>query len=348
MNRKRIIVLGATGSIGTQTIDVVRAFPDDFEIVMLSAHKEQAKLYALSKEFPRARLALSGTPRPENSDVGLSSPVVYGKERFLELIASTDAEIVVNGISGHAGLEPSLSALESGKNLALANKESVVMAYCLLDAAAHKQNKRILPVDSEHAALFQLLSQWENVQEVTITASGGAFRDHPLPSLASVTADEASVHPSWSMGRKISIDSASLANKGLEVIEASRLFSLAPSQVKVLIHPQSIVHALVRLKDGSLQACMSSPDMRLPILNALTFPEIMASDFGHLELAGQSLEFRAPDHARYPVLEMAYQALRSGYGATIAYNAADEVAVASFERGEIQFTQIPQIIEKND
>lgn len=353
MNKKRIIILGASGSIGRQTLEAVRAFPGRFELVGAQVHRDSGALEGIAREFPGARLALSAEDAPSAAAGGdaagrASAGALRGKRGLAELISGTEADLVVNGIAGSAGLEPSLLALASGKDLALANKESVVMGWALLEAAASSAGRRVIPVDSEHAALFQLINRVgrPEVEEITITASGGAFRDKPLAELALATPAQAAAHPNWKMGRKISIDSASLANKGLEVMEASRLFGFPPEKVKVLIHPESLVHALVRARDGSLYANMSAPDMRLPILNALGYPEAISSSFGRLELGGRSLEFREPDSRRYPLLGLAYNALADGYGATVAYNAADEVAVAAFEAGEIGFLDIATVVEK--
>lgn len=349
MNRKRIILLGASGSIGRQSLDAIRAFPERFELVGIQVHRDIEALGALAAEFPEARLALSAEEAALASEGFPSSQdFLRGRLGLAELIGETEAELVVNGIAGAAGLEPSLLSLKAGKDLALANKESVVMGWALLKEAATASKRGIIPVDSEHAAVFQLINRVgrEEVEELTITASGGAFRDWPLSELAVASPAEAATHPNWKMGRKISIDSASLANKGLEVIEASRLFGFPPEKVKVLIHPESLVHALVRARDGSLYANMSAPDMRLPILNALAYPDVLASAFGRLELGGHSLEFREPDPKRYPLLGLAYNALADGYGATVAYNAADEVAVAAFEAGAIGFLDIPRVVEK--
>jgi len=343
MERKRIVVLGATGSIGSQTLDVVREFPDRFEVVGLSANRDSSGLQKAAAPFPEAQLALASEAAA--GAIASSTRLSHGSEAILDLVRETRADIVVNGIAGSAGLAPSIAALESGKDLALANKESVVMGYCLLEAAAARSGATILPVDSEHAALFQLLRHIPEADRLLITASGGAFRDRALADLAYVSPDEAAAHPSWKMGRKISIDSATMANKGLEVIEASRLFHMEPGKIEVLIHPQSVVHALVRSPDGSFYANMAAPDMRLPILAALSHPDALASPFGHLDFSGLSLDFRKPDIARYPMLDIAYCSLARGYGATIAYNAADEVAVAAFERGQIGYLGIAGLVE---
>jgi 1-deoxy-D-xylulose-5-phosphate reductoisomerase len=340
--RKRVIVVGATGSIGAQTLDVIASKPELFEVVGLSAHRSEAALRRAAAPFPAAKLCLSGAAKPSEG-IGFA-----GAEGLDELLRTVDAQIVVNGASGSGGLRPSLAALSSGKDLALANKESVVMAWPLLAAAAEASGAKILPVDSEHAALFQLCSRLGrgDIEELIITASGGAFRDRPLDSLGGVTPDEAASHPNWSMGRKITIDSATMANKGLEVIEASRLFGFPPERVRVLVHPQSLVHALARARDGTLYAQVSKPDMRVPIQNALTWPETLGCDFGRLELSGKSLEFREPEEARYPLLKCAYEALAAGEGSCIAYNAADEVAVAAFEAARIRYTDIARVVSR--
>jgi 1-deoxy-D-xylulose-5-phosphate reductoisomerase len=340
--QKRIIVIGATGSIGRQTIDVALSRPDLFTIVALSAHRNEDRLLDSALPFPDAVLALGGI-KPNNHRIAF-----YGTAGVEELIRSTKADILVNGAAGSSGLPISLAALESGMDLALANKESIVMGWGVLSRMAQKLSRKILPVDSEHAALFQLVHRINaaEVDELVITASGGAFRDRPLADLAGVTPDEAVAHPNWSMGRKITIDSATMANKALEVIEASRLFDIPGDRVKVLIHPQSIVHALVRTRDGTLYAQLSEPDMRVPIQNALTWPDTLPCPFGRLELAGKSLDFKAVDPNRYPFLNLAYKALDAGEGATVALNAADEVAVAAFEDGRIGFTDIAKIVER--
>lgn len=341
--RRRIILVGATGSIGRQCLEVVERHRDRLEIVALAAGSDEDGLRKAAKAWPAAALALAAEGR---SSGGMA--IRRGQEALLDLIRETEAEIVLNAAAGAAGLRPSLAALDSGKDLALANKESVVMAHPLLRRAAERSGKAVLPVDSEHASLFQLVRRVgrEEIDELIITASGGAFRDRPLADLARVGPDEAATHPNWSMGRKITIDSATMANKGLELIEAARLFGFAPASIKVLVHPQSLVHALVRTRDGSLYANLSEPDMRLPIENALLFPEPGKAGFGRLDLAGRSLEFREPEAARYPLLGLAYEALASGEGACVAYNAADEVAVAAFERGSIGFLDIAWVVER--
>lgn len=340
--RKRVVVVGATGSIGRQSLEVIASDPDSFELVGLSAHRLESSLRSAGKTYPGAKLCLSGAAST------LPGIDFCGEEGLSELISSLEPDIVVNGAAGSGGLLPSLAALECGADLALANKESVVMAWPLLVEAADKSGSKILPVDSEHAALFQLVEKIgsHRIEELIITASGGAFRDKPLAELASVTPDQAASHPNWSMGRKITIDSATMANKGLEVIEASRLYGFAPERVKVLVHPQSLVHALVRTTEGSLYAQLSEPDMRVPIQNALTWPDYLPCPFGRLDLAGRKLEFREAEAGRYPLLGLAYQALAAGEGYTVAYNAADEVAVAAFEERSIGYLDIGRVVER--
>jgi 1-deoxy-D-xylulose-5-phosphate reductoisomerase len=338
--RKRVILVGATGSIGRQTLDVIASRPDLFEVVGLSSHTDVEGLRAAAARFPGAVLCLSGSSGPQR-DIRMA-----GSAGLDALVSETEADIVVNGAAGSGGLRPSLAALSSGKDLALANKESVVMAWPLLEAASRASGSKILPVDSEHAALFQLVARigGSEIDELVITASGGAFRDRSLSELASATPDEAASHPNWKMGRKITIDSSTMANKGLEVIEASRLFGFESSRVRVLVHPQSLVHALVRTKDGSLYAQLSEPDMRVPIQNALTWPDCLPCPFGRLDLADRTLEFHEPQSERYPLLFLAYAALAAGEGATVAYNAADEVAVAAFEEGLVGYTDIARVV----
>lgn len=343
MNPKKVIILGATGSIGRQTIDCVEAAnaknPGNFVVVGLGANRNAEALLAAGKKFPGAKLALS-------VDQKVDGVLHSGPRSYSALIKETEADLVVNGISGAAGLMASIDALSTGKNLALANKESVVMGYSHLKSLARRNGAFIVPVDSEHAALFQLTSRIgsASVKELIITASGGPFRNKTKEELERMGPDEAAHHPVWAMGRKISIDSATLANKGLELIEAVRLFDFDESAVKVLVHPESIVHALVRTMDGALYAHLSSPDMRLPINIALHWPEEVEASYGFLDLAGKTLHFDSPDCERFPMLALAREAVRVGEAATIAYNAANEVAVEAFERGALRFTQIADVV----
>ena len=346
MKSTRLVILGATGSIGRQTIDCVErtnaAEPGRFVVAGLSAGRNAEALAAAGRRFPGAALALDA-PAAGGDGFRHTGPGASGR-----LLRETGADLVVNGIAGAAGLLASIEALSAGANLALANKESVVMGYSHLAALAAGRGLDIIPVDSEHAALFQLVRRVgiSSVSELTITASGGPFRSRSLGELERISPDEAARHPVWKMGRKISIDSATLANKGLELIEAVRLFGMPEERIKVLIHPESLVHALVRTVDCALYAHVSAPDMRLPINIALHWPEEVAADFGALDLAGKALHFEAPDAERFPMLDLARRAVRVGEAATIAYNAADEIAVQAFEEGRLRFTQIAAAVAR--
>ncbi|MDR2516491.1 MAG: 1-deoxy-D-xylulose-5-phosphate reductoisomerase [Spirochaetaceae bacterium] len=343
--KKRVAVLGATGSIGKSVIDVLRAGRDYFEPVLFSCHRDAAPLIALKKEFPAALLALSGA---ETAPEG----VYAGKAGLLHAAAVCGADIAVNGISGAAGLPPSLAALEAGADLALANKETVVMAAPLVFETARRRGKRIIPVDSEHAAVFNLIEAHgrETVAEIILTASGGPFRKTAPEALARIRPVDALRHPTWSMGPKITIDSATMANKGLEVIEAAFLFGAAREEISVVVHPASVVHALVRLKSGALYAELSRPDMRLPIHHALHYPAHVPAAFGRLELGGPSfdllsLEFEKPDTAKFPLLPLAFEAVAHGGAWPILYNAANEAAVAAFLAEKIGFLDISRVVE---
>jgi 1-deoxy-D-xylulose-5-phosphate reductoisomerase len=285
-------------------------------------------------------LCLSGaTPR----EAGIR---YVGAEGLIRLVEDTSADIVVNAAAGADGLEPSFAAVRSGKDLALANKETIVMAGRLALAEAALHGKRILPVDSEHAAIFNMMERFGagSVRGVIITASGGAFRQMPMERLPFVTPRDALAHPTWNMGAKITIDSASMANKGLEVIEAARLFGLAPESIDVAIHPESRVHSFIRTRDGSLYAQISRPDMRLPILNAISWPDMIEEHIADLDPTQSPMTFYKPEPLRYPLLGLAYEALMAGEGYTVAYNAADEVAVAAFMDGSIRFTDLHRVV----
>jgi 1-deoxy-D-xylulose-5-phosphate reductoisomerase len=337
--KKRVAILGATGSIGKSALDVVSRAGDDFEVVLLSAHTDKAGIAALGEAWPGAALVLSGGDG--------------GKEKLLATIAGARPGITVNGIAGAAGLEPSLAAIEAGSDLALANKETLVMAGPLVFALAAEKNVKILPVDSEHSAVFHLLEAHRparggepDVEEILLTASGGPFRKYSLEEMKRVTPEDALAHPTWSMGPKITVDSASLANKGLEVIEAVRLFNMPPEKIKVLVHPQSVVHSMIRLRDGAVYAQLSRPDMRHPIHAALYWPEVKPSGIEKLEFDSLTLEFEKPDAARFPMLGLAYGAAGMGALYPCAYNAANEIAVAAFLERRIGFLDIPRIVDR--
>ncbi|MDR0388649.1 MAG: 1-deoxy-D-xylulose-5-phosphate reductoisomerase [Spirochaetaceae bacterium] len=334
--KKRVALLGASGSIGKNTLDVLREGRDFFEPVLFSAHTREESLLALKEEFPQACLVLSGK---KDGPEGIR---YFGGEGLREAIARAKADIVVNGVSGAPGLGASLAAIQSGADLALANKETIVMASSLVFAEAEKAGVRILPVDSEHSAIFALLEAHgkERAAELILTASGGPFRTRSAESLAAVSPGEALAHPVWNMGPKITIDSATLANKGLEVIEAAGLFGVTPEQVKVVVHPQSVVHSMIRLNDGAVYAQLSKPDMRLPIHNALYWPRCLPCPFAQLDFTELTLEFKKPDFEKFPMLPLAYEAAKKGGVYPAVYNAANETAVDAFLSGRIGFTDI--------
>lgn len=347
---KRIVVLGSTGSVGTQTLDVVRSLPDRFRVVGLSGHSRCELLAEQVREFRPDVVAMT---HPDGLD-SLSRAVdgvqvVCGAEGLTRLAAWEDADIIVCAVSGVAGVPATVAALRSGKVLALANKESVVMCGDYLNELVRENGGAILPVDSEHSAVFQLLQGLprDSVRRVCITASGGPFYDTSPAELEAVTPEEAISHPNWSMGRKISVDSATMMNKALEVVEARWLFELAPDRIDVLIHPQSIVHGIVELVDGSSLAHMGVPDMRTPIHYALSYPERAAGGAGRLDLteAGR-LEFFAPDPEQFPALELGFRVARTGGTSGAVLNAADEAAVAAFMGGRISFTQIVPVVRE--
>jgi 1-deoxy-D-xylulose-5-phosphate reductoisomerase len=340
--KKRVAVLGATGSIGKSTLDVLRQGPDDFEVVLLSSHNSIRGLLELAREFPAARLALSGPVPP-----GETAASYYGSQGLLTAIAESGADVVVNGIAGAAGLSPSIAALEAGADLALANKETIVMAAPLVFALAEQNHRKILPVDSEHSAIFNLLEAHgkEGLDRILLTASGGPFRTLPVEQLQNIKPEEALAHPTWNMGPKITVDSATMANKGLEVIEAAGFFGVGPEKISVVIHPQSIVHSMVVLRGGGVYAQMSKPDMRFPIHGALYWPEHRACSFGALQFDGLTLEFYEPDFQKFPLLSLAYEAVRAGGFYPAVYNAANEVAVTAFLSKIIGFLDISAIVE---
>ena len=344
---RRVLVVGSTGSIGTAALEVARALPDRLRITGLACRGSVDLLAAQAAEFRPDAVAMDGPDGFDDTRFG-GARVHRGGAGLLDMIRQTAADVVLNGISGAAGLLPSLAALESGKDLALANKESIVMAGPLVLAEAVRRGRLVLPVDSEHAALFSILRsvRREEVAELVITASGGAFRDLPVESLASVRFADALAHPTWRMGPKITVDSATLANKGLEVIEAHRLFGVPLERVKVLVHRESRVHAMVRTVDGTLHLEASTPDMRIPIQNALTHPEVLATRVPWLDLTAGKLEFQPVDSRRYPMLDLACRAAGGGPALPIVFNAADEAAVEAFRRDAIPYLRIPTLVEE--
>lgn len=347
---KNIAILGSTGSIGVQTLDVARNL--GLRVSGLSANSNVELLERQAREFmPRAVSAGSGALAAELEKrlKGLGIEVVHGVEGLKSIASIGEADTVVTSIVGTAGLIPTLEAIKRGKNIALANKETLVTAGGLVMSEAKRNNVRIFPVDSEHSAIFQCLSgnRHEDVAGLILTASGGPFRGKTREELDGVTAAQALQHPNWKMGRKITIDSATLMNKGLEVIEARWLFDMEPERIRVVVHPQSIIHSMVEYADGSVMAQLGSPDMRIPIQLALTWPERMKNGFSRLDLLRcGSLTFEEPDTRTFPCLALAYEALKAGGTMPAAVNAANEIAVELFLSGRISFADIPRIIEK--
>ncbi|MCW8889628.1 MAG: 1-deoxy-D-xylulose-5-phosphate reductoisomerase [Sedimenticola sp.] len=353
-----LTVLGSTGSIGVSTLDVIARHPDRFHVVALTANKDVDGLFEQCKQF-QPQFAVMADPDAANQleqrfhGARIRIEVLSGVEG-LEYVASLDSvAYVMAAIVGAAGLVPTLSAARAGKKILLANKEALVVAGALFMREAAQGGAEILPIDSEHNAVFQCMPanfsqglEQVGVSQILLTASGGPFRQLTLDQLKGVTPDQACAHPNWDMGRKISVDSATMMNKGLEVIEACWLFNTSPDQVKVVLHPQSVIHSMVAYTDGSVLAQLGNPDMRTPIAHALAWPERISSGVKPLDLfeVGR-LDFEAPDFSRFACLRLAYDAINTGGTAPAILNAANEVAVASFLEGGIAFTEIPEVIE---
>ena len=351
---KHIAILGSTGSIGRSTLSVVESYPDRFHVVSLAAGNN---LEAAFEQAQRWKPRVLSVATEQNADIvrrrlkssgNAEVEVVYGSPGNVRVATHPEADFVVSAIVGVAGLEATYEAVKAGKTLGLANKECLVAAGELITAEARRQGKPLLPIDSEHNAVHQCLrgGRMEEVDRIWLTASGGPFLKTPAEQFSSITVEQALNHPTWKMGRRITIDSATLMNKGFEVIEACRLFNLPPRQVEVLVHPQSTIHSMVEFVDGSILAQFSVTDMRLPILYALTYPERIHSDLRFPVMDLRHLDFCAPDMNKFPCLRLAYEAAEAGGTKPIALNAADEVAVAAFLEEKIGFTQIPVIISK--
>jgi len=352
-----VTLLGATGSIGASTLDVIARHPDRYRVFALSAHRAADALLALCLRHAPRYAVLSGLNedaglRRRYADAGCRTELLFGARALEQVAGEPDSSVLMAAIVGAAGLAPALAGARKGKRLLLANKEALVMAGPFFMRAVREHGATLLPIDSEHNAIFQCLPQEAGrasaraVRRILLTASGGPFRAAPIERLSQVTPDEACAHPNWVMGRKISVDSATMMNKGLEVIEARWLFDVPPERIEVLIHSQSIIHSLVEYLDGSVIAQLSNPDMRVPIAHALAFPERIESGATPLDLAaiGQ-LSFERPDPQRFPCLGLAYAALREGGTAPAVLNAANEVAVAAFLDGKLRYTAIPGVIE---
>jgi 1-deoxy-D-xylulose-5-phosphate reductoisomerase len=350
---KRITILGSTGSIGTQTLDIVTHHPDQFQVVGLATGNNIEMLVEQIRQFRPEIVAICDRNKFSDLKNAIASldytPIVLaGEEGVVEVARYGDAESVVTGIVGCAGLLPTIAAIEAGKDIALANKETLIAGGPVVLPLVEKHGIKLLPADSEHSAIFQCLQGVPHggLRRIILTASGGAFRDYPTEKLASVTVQDALKHPNWSMGRKITIDSATLMNKGLEVIEAHFLFGMDYDDIDIVIHPQSIIHSLIELQDTSVLAQLGWPDMRLPLLYALSWPERIYTNWEPLDLVkAGSLTFREPDHQKYPCMQLAYAAGRAGGAMPAVLNAANEQAVALFLEEKIQFLDIPRVIE---
>jgi 1-deoxy-D-xylulose-5-phosphate reductoisomerase len=353
MPMKRVTILGATGSIGLRTLELVSSFPDEFTVGGLAARGSNVELIAeLCRKYAPTAVALLDVAARDRLAALLPAPrpeLLAGVDGLVALAGQVEADVVVSALVGGVGLLPTMAAIEAGRTMALANKETLVMAGPLMTAAARARGVALLPVDSEHSAIFQCLVGHNrgDVQRILLTASGGPFREWPAERFAAITVEDALKHPTWKMGAKITIDSATLMNKGLEVIEARWLFDLAPDQVQVIVHPQSIVHSMVEYVDGCVIAQLGVADMGIPILYALTYPERRPTPAARLDLTRVgALTFFEPDPGKFPCLRLAREALEAGGPAPIALNAANELANAAFQERRIRFVDIPQLIER--
>lgn len=350
---KPITLLGSTGSIGTQTLDILAQYPDQFRLVGLAARQNVDLMARQIRQFKPEIVAICDSSKLAElkaaiADLDPQPLILAGEEGVVEVARYGDAEAVVTGIVGCAGLLPTIAAIEAGKDIALANKETLIAGGPVVLPLIQKHGVKLLPADSEHSAIFQCLQGVPagGLRRIILTASGGAFRDRPVETLASVTVADALKHPNWSMGPKITIDSATLMNKGLEVIEAHFLFGMDYDGIDIVIHPQSIIHSLIELQDTSVLAQLGWPDMRLPLLYALSYPERIYTDWETLDLVkAGNLTFREPDHQKYPCMQLAYAAGRAGGSMPAVLNAANEQAVALFIDEQIHFLDIPKVIE---
>ena len=348
---RTLTILGSTGSIGTQTLDIVRQFKDDFSINVLTANTRIKELEDQIREFNPKAVAISNEDawREFKSNTSFKGEILCGEEGVIAAASHPDNDIVMQALVGFSGVAPTLAAIEQGATIALANKETLVSAGSIVMKSAKEKQVPILAVDSEHSAILQCMAGEERsmIDKIILTASGGPFREFEKDAFSSITREQALKHPNWVMGQKITIDSATLMNKGFEVIEARWLFDLSPEQIEVVIHPQSIIHSLVQFGDASIKAQLGTPDMRVPIIYALFHPERRHADLPKLDLlTAGNLSFFKPDTERFPCLQLAYDAMKTGGTAPAILNAANEIAVQYFLENKASFLQIPQIIEK--
>lgn len=357
-----VTILGATGSIGTSTLDVMRRNADKYKLFAATGAKNASKMLGIIEEFAPNFVVMTDPVAYEElrnavSSKKLKTEVLFGSEALTEVVSASEVDSVMSSIVGAAGLKPTLAAAKLGKKIYLANKESLVMSGHIFIKTAHEHNAQILPVDSEHNAIFQCLTlkaqeeigrcnlEESGINHIILTGSGGPFRDRDLSTFDSITPKEAVNHPNWSMGQKISVDSATMMNKGLEFIEAKWLFNVKPEQIKVVIHPESVIHSMVQYRDGSVLAQLGAPDMRTPIARAMAWPQRIESGVDNLDFFSlKSLTFRDIDYKRYPCLKLAIDACYTSQAMTTAVNAANEVAVAKFLANECKFTDIYEIV----
>lgn len=351
---KRLAILGSTGSIGTQTLDVVRRHPDLYEVYAICAHRSVDMLVEQARTFHPEVVCIADDSLYEElsrqlSAISFDGKIWAGADSIAEMVTMPSIDVVVAAMVGYAGLRPTIEAIKAGKTIALANKETLVVAGEIICELAQTYHAPILPVDSEHSAIFQSLvgEDRNEIEKILLTASGGPFRTYSLEQMKTVTAADALRHPNWDMGAKITIDSASMMNKGFEVIEAKWLFGVPVEKVEVVVHPQSIVHSAVQFADGAIKAQLGAPDMRLPIQYALSFPERLAADFPRADLfALKDLTFEKPDLERFPNLGLAYEAMRRGGNIPCVLNAANEVANLAFREGRCGFLQMSDVISE--
>ena len=351
MDKRQIAILGSTGSIGTQALDVISQHPDMFEVDLLTANNNADLLVQQALKFRPNNVVICNKELYGKVNEALAKEdikVFAGMESVNSLVQSSNVDIVLASMVGFSGLEPTINAIRAGKAIALANKETLVAAGSIVTRLAREYNSPILPVDSEHSAIFQCLQgEHTRIEKLILTASGGPFRNWSKEDIAKATREQALNHPNWDMGAKVTIDSASMMNKGLEMIEASWLFNVSPDDIEIVVHPQSIVHSMVQFTDGCLKAQLGAPDMRVPIQYALSYPKRVSLDTQRLSFAELAhLDFYAPDTTRFPAIDLAYSAHRIGGNMACIMNGANEVAVDAFLKGKILFCRIPQIIEK--